>query len=106
MTTAGGNQFYVFVVPVAAELALKKAAKVVVQKKIEMIAVKELLDLTGYVRGSCSPVGMKKLFPTYLDESAEGLDYMIVERRENWAALKLAPQALASACGGKFAEIV
>ena len=106
VTTAGGNEFYVFVVPVARELDLKKAAKVVGQKKIEMIAVKELLGLTGYVRGGCSPVGMKKLFPTYLDESAEGLDYMIVSAGKIGLSLKLAPQALASACGGKFAEIV
>lgn len=106
VTTAGRNQYFVFVVPVAKELDLKKAAKVVHQKKIEMIAVKELLGVTGYVRGGCSPVGMKKLFPTYIDGSAEELDFVIVSAGKIGMSLKLAPQDLAAACGGQFAEIV
>ena len=61
--------FHVFVIPVAKELDLKKAAKAAGEKSVEMVHVKELLGLTGYVRGGCSPVGMKKAFPTVFDES-------------------------------------
>ncbi len=78
VAAAGTNQYYVFVVPVAEELDVKKAAKVTGEKKIEMIAMKELLAVTGYLRGGCSPIGMKKLFPTYIDASAETLDFIIV----------------------------
>ena len=78
IATAGKGHYYVFVIPVAAELNLKAAAKAVGEKKVEMIPVKELLGLTGYVRGGCSPIGMKKLFPTYIEQVAETLDYLIV----------------------------
>lgn len=106
VATTGANQYYVFVVPVAQELDLKKAAKVIGEKKIEMIAVKELLGLTGYVRGGCSPIGMKKLFPTYIEATAETLDFMIVSAGKIGMQLKLAPQDLAKACHAKFEAIV
>lgn len=106
VTTAGVNQYYVFVVPIEKELDLKKAAKAVGQKKIEMIAVKELLGLTGYVRLGCSPIGMKKLFPTYIDASAETLDFMIVSAGKIGMSLKLAPKDLAKVCHAKFEAIV
>jgi Cys-tRNA(Pro)/Cys-tRNA(Cys) deacylase len=106
VATAGINQYYIFVVPVAEELDLKKAAKVVGQKKIEMIAVKELLGITGYIRGGCSPIGMKKSFPTFINATAETLDFMIVSAGKIGLQLKLAPQDLAKACHGKFEEIV
>lgn len=64
----------VFCIPVTAELDLKKAAQISGNKKVEMIAQKELLPLTGYVKGGCSPVGMKKLFPTFIDETAQLFD--------------------------------
>lgn len=105
IATAGSNKFFVFVVPVLAELNLKAAAKIAGEKKIEMIAVKELLPLTGYVRGGCSPVGMKKLFPTYIDASAEHLDYMIVSAGKIGMQMKLAPRDLANASKAKFAAI-
>ena len=105
IATAGSNKFFVFVVPVLAELNLKAAAKIAGEKKIEMIAVKELLPLTGYVRGGCSPVGMKKLFPTYIDASAEHLDYMIVSAGKIGMQMKLAPRDLANASKAKFAGI-
>ena len=76
VTTAGVNKYYVFVVPVNRELSLKKAAKVVGEKKIEMLKSKDLLPLTGYVHGGCSPIGMKKFFPTTFHESA--LDFETV----------------------------
>lgn len=105
IATAGSNKYFVFVVPVLAELDLKAAAKVAGEKKIEMIAVKDLLPLTGYVRGGCSPVGMKKLFPTYIDASAENLPHMIVSAGKIGMQMKLAPTDLARLSKAKFAAI-
>ena len=106
IATAGKGHYFVFVIPVAAELNLKAAAKVVGEKKVELIAVKELLGLTGYVRGGCSPIGMKKLFPTYIEQAAETLDYLIVSAGKIGMQMKLAPQDLAKASRAKFASIV
>ena len=75
---ASAQRLFVFVIPVAEELDLKAAAKVVGEKKIEMLAVKDLLSHTGYVRGVCSPVWMKKLYPTVIDASAQGQGSIIV----------------------------
>lgn len=74
VTVGKSLEHYVFVVPVASELDLKKAAQVVGEKNIEMVHSKDLLPLTGYVHGGCSPVGMKKFFKTTIDISAEGID--------------------------------
>ncbi len=74
VTQAKSGQHYVFMVPVACELDLKKAAKAAGEKAISMIKSRELLPLTGYIHGGCSPVGMKKLFPTFIDETAELYD--------------------------------
>jgi len=104
-TTQGKNQYYVFVIPVAEELDLKKAAKVVGEKKLEMIPVKDLFGLTGYTRGGCSPVGMKKWFPTYINVSAEELDFIIVSGGKIGTQLKLAPRDLLQVCRAKFANI-
>ncbi|ATP38893.1 Cys-tRNA(Pro) deacylase [Solibacillus sp. R5-41] len=106
IATAGKGHFFVFVIPVATELNLKAAAKAVGEKKIEMLATKELLSLTGYIRGGCSPIGMKKLFPTYIDETAESLDYFIVSAGKIGMQLKLAPADLANATKAKFASII
>ncbi|CAM5374683.1 putative Cys-tRNA(pro)/Cys-tRNA(Cys) deacylase YbaK [Streptomyces afghaniensis 772] [Streptomyces afghaniensis] len=73
-----GNGIYVFVIPVEAELDLKKAAKVVNAKKLEMIAVKDIQKTTGYIRGGCSPIGMKKKYETILDESVNKQSSIIV----------------------------
>ena len=105
IATAGKGNYFVFVIPVASELNLKAAAKTVGEKKVELIAVKELLSLTGYVRGGCSPVGMKKLFPTFFDASAEGLDYIIVSAGKIGMQMKLAPADLARAARAKFAML-
>lgn len=70
VTVSKSRNYYVFVVPVAEKLDLKKAAKVVGEKSVEMLPLKELYPLTGYVHGGCSPIGMKKLFPIVIDESA------------------------------------
>ncbi|MDO4177125.1 MAG: Cys-tRNA(Pro) deacylase [Bacillota bacterium] len=74
VATSHSKQHYVFMVPVTGGLDLKKAAKAAGEKSIEMIKEKELLPLTGYVHGGCSPVGMKKFFPTFIDESAAEFD--------------------------------
>ena len=105
LATAGPNRYYVFVVPVAAELHLKKAAKAAGEKKIEMLPVKDLLGLTGYVRGGCSPVGMKKLFPTFIDASAQHLDFIIVSAGKIGMQMKLSPAHLAKVAKAKFADI-
>jgi Cys-tRNA(Pro)/Cys-tRNA(Cys) deacylase len=93
-------------VPVAENLDLKKAAKAVGEKSIEMIHQKELLPLTGYVHGGCSPVGMKKLFPTVIDASAENLETMIVSAGKIGYQVELAPRDLAALVRAKFADLI
>lgn len=77
VTVGHTGQHYVFVIPVAEELNLKKAAAAVGEKSIEMVKSRELLPLTGYVHGGCSPIGMKKYFRTVIDQTAESLDTLI-----------------------------
>ena len=78
LVTAGSpRKYYVFVIPVAAELDLKKAAKAAGEKSVEMLPQKELFPLTGYVHGGCSPLGMKKLFPTFFHETAKDGSLMV-----------------------------
>lgn len=77
VTVAGSRKNYVFVIPVEKELDLKKAARAVGEKRIDMLKSKELLPLTGYIHGGCSPIGMKKLFPTIIDHSAEQYDTIV-----------------------------
>ena len=74
VTVSSSRKNYVFVIPVSGELDLKKAAKAAGEKKIEMIKSKELLALTGYIHGGCSPIGMKKFFPTFVDKTAENFE--------------------------------
>ena len=99
------GQHYVFDVPVAENLDLKKAEKAVGEKSVEMIHQKELLPLTGYIHGGCSPVGMKKLFPTVFDATAEGLPKMIVSAGKIGFQVELAPGDLAAIVRAKFADI-
>lgn len=84
----------VFCVPCDAEIDLKKAARVTGNKRIEMVQVKELLGLTGYIRGGCSPIGMKKKFPTFIDETALLLDEITVSAGVRGAQLLLSAEAL------------
>ena len=77
LVTTGNKGVHVFVIPVAQELDLKKAAKASGQKYVEMLQQKDLLATTGYIKGGCSPIGMKKLFPTFIDKSAENFDSII-----------------------------
>lgn len=84
----------VFCIPVCCELDLKKAARASGSKKIELVAVKELLGLTGYIRGGCSPIGMKKSYPTYIDETAVLYDEIAVSAGQRGQQLLLSPDDL------------
>lgn len=99
------KQAYVFIIPVAEELDLKKAAKAASEKKIEMAPVKDILSLTGYIRGGCSPVGMKKQFPAFISVEAQQMPEMIVSAGKIGMQLKLAPAGLAAVTNGQFAEL-
>ena len=94
-----------FVIPVEAELDLKKAAKAVSEKKIEMIPVKDITAVTGYIRGGCSPIGMKKLFPTRVDETARSLDTIIVSGGSIGVQIETTPANLIQATKAQFADI-
>lgn len=105
LVTKGKSGHFVFVIPVAEELDLKAAARAAGEKAVEMLPVKELLPVTGYVRGGCSPVGMKKRFPTFLDASAEGLEAIYVSGGRIGTQMELSPRALAGLIGASFAPL-
>ena len=96
---------YVFCIPVAENLDLKKAARAVGEKSIEMVAVKEINALTGYVRGGCSPVGMKKQYPTVFHETAEIVDTIMVSAGKIGYQVELSPAALVELVGGSLCDI-
>ena len=100
---SGGH--FVFVLPVTGELDRKKAAALVGEKSLEMLHVKDLLAVTGYVRGGCTALGMKKQFPTVFDQSVEGLDTIVVSAGKIGAQVELAPAALCGLIRGKFAPV-
>ncbi|MEK5188111.1 Cys-tRNA(Pro) deacylase [Enterococcus sp. FSL R5-0957] len=104
---AGGNVTgpLVAVIPGEAELNLKKLAKVSGNKKVEMLHLKDLEATTGYIRGGCSPIGMKKLFPTYLDQIAESYEQIIVSAGRRGLQMELAPQDICALTSGQFADI-
>ena len=105
VTKSASGQPYVFVIPVASELDLKKAARAVGEKSIAMIHVDEINKLTGYIRGGCSPVGMKKLFPTVFDEKVSGLPSVIVSGGKIGFQVEVAPEALLKLVRGKTAAL-
>ena len=106
VTQGKSGSYYVFVVPVKAELDLKKAAKAAGEKSIAMIKQKDLLGLTGYVHGGCSPVGMKKQFPTFIHETAESYDKIFVSAGKVGHQIELAPKDLMAVVGCKSADII
>ncbi len=106
VTRGKTGQYYVFVVPVDSELDLKKAAKAAGEKSVSMIKQKELLPLTGYVHGGCSPVGMKKRFPTFIHKSAKEYNKMYVSAGKVGYQIELSPEDLAAAAGCGFEDIV
>ena len=106
VTRGDKNGINVFCIPVCCELDLKKAAKVSGNKKIEMVAVKELLGLTGYIRGGCSPVGMKKKYPTYLEETSQLFDEIAVSAGARGHQMIVPPEPLAKLVQADFADLI
>lgn len=106
LTVAGGGEICVFVVPVAAELDLKKAARAAGVKNIEMAKVLDILKISGYVKGGCSPLGMKRLYRTFIDERAILLDAMVVSAGKIGAQIELAPDDLLALAQGQYTDLV
>ena len=99
------KEYYVLVIPIAEEVDLKAAARILGEKSIEMIHVKDITKITGYVRGGCSPLGMKKLYPTIIQESAQQFDTIYVSGGRIGLTLKVPLDALLKVTGGKLADI-
>lgn len=100
------KQYFVFVIPIEAELDMKKAAKAVGEKSVAMLHVKDINAVTGYIRGGCTAIGMKKQYVTRIDASAQALEFMIVSGGKLGTQLKLAPDDLRAACKGEFSDII
>lgn len=98
--------YHIFCIPVCCELDLKKAARTVGDKNIELIPVKELLPLTGYIRGGCSPIGMKKQFPTHLDETASLWEEIAVSAGERGHQIILSPTDLCNLTEANLLDII
>lgn len=98
--------FYVFVIPIADEVDLKEAARSVGEKSVEMIHVKDITKVTGYVRGGCSPLGMKKQFPTVIHKSAVKFEKIYVSGGRIGTSIKVNPEDLARVIGARFEDIV
>ncbi|PLR96547.1 Cys-tRNA(Pro) deacylase [Bacillus sp. T33-2] len=106
LVAQGSSQnLYVFVIPVECELDLKKAAKAAAEKKVEMLPVKDIQKSTGYVRGGCSPIGMKKQYKTFLDSSARSLEKMVVSAGKIGLQIELDPKELQNAVNAEFVEL-
>lgn len=100
------KQYYVFVVPVSAEVDLKAAARAVSEKSVEMIHVKDITAITGYVRGGCSPLGMKKQFPTVIDSTAEAFDEIYISGGRIGTTIRLGTRDLAKIVRATFADVI
>ena len=105
VTVSASRHYYVFVVPVNCTLHLKKAASAVGEKSIAMLPQKELLPLTGYIHGGCSPVGMKKLFRTCIHETAQLFDTIFVSAGARGCQMELAPDTLCELIGADYADL-
>lgn len=106
VTVAEPNRHYVFIVPVKEELDLKKAAKAVGEKRVEMLKQKDLLPLTGYVHGGCSPIGMKKFFKTVVHSTAENAETVFVSAGKIGWQIEIAPADLSKAIPLVYADII
>lgn len=106
VTQGKSGTYYVFVIPVAEELDLKKAAKAAGEKSVAMIKQKDLLPLTGYVHGGCSPIGMKKQFTTFLHETAATYGHIYVSAGKVGFQIELAPQDLIDVTGCRLANLI
>lgn len=106
VTKGHSKEYAVFVIPVAQELNLKKAAKAVKEKSVELIRVKDINSITGYIRGGCTAIGMKKQYNTIIDESAKNLPSMIVSGGRIGTQIELAPDNLKKAANAEYADII
>lgn len=100
------RQYYVFAIPVAEELDLKQAAKEAGEKSIALVHVKDINKITGYIRGGCTPIGMKKQFPTFVHESAKELESIIISGGRLGTQIFLNPGDLLEVTGGKYADVI
>ena len=105
VTQGSSKNYFVFVIPVAKELDMKKAAKSVGEKSVSMIHVKDINAITGYIRGGCTAIGMKKQYVTRLDESARERETVIVSGGRIGSQIELAPDDLLKACKGEYGDI-
>lgn len=106
MCSGKGGGYYVFVLPVARELDLKKAARAVGAKAVELLPVKEINAVTGYIRGGCTAIGMKKQYPTVIDQSAGEFDRIIISGGRIGSQIFLAPDDFIKATGGSYGDIL
>ena len=106
VTVGNSKEYFVFVIPIAEELDLKAAARSVGQKSVEMVHVKDINTITGYIRGGCTALGMKKQYVTRIDSSAEHLEKIIVSGGRIGSQLELAPADLAKAARAEFADLI
>lgn len=106
VTVANTGEHYVFVIPVCCTLDLKKAASAAGVKNIAMIKQKELLPLTGYIHGGCSPIGMKKPFPTFVEESATLCDRIFFSAGKVGYQVEVAPDQLVELIGAKYSDLI
>lgn len=106
VTQGSSKNYFVFVIPVAEELDLKKAAKSVGEKSVSMIPVKEINGITGYIRGGCTAIGMKKQYMTRLDQSAREKETVIVSGGRIGSQIELAPEDFLRVCAGEYADII
>lgn len=105
VTEGNPREHFVFVIPAGCELDLKKAARVVGQKGLTMLPQKRLLSTTGYIHGGCSPIGMKKMFPTFIDEAAELFDTICISGGKVGLTLELNPKELAAFIRAFFVDL-
>ena len=106
VTTGKSGQHYVFVIPTQEEIDFKKAARVVGEKSLELLHLKSLTQVTGYVRGGCTAIGMKKQYPTVIHEAACGLEYIHVSGGKLGMQLKLSPDDLRRAANAQYADVI
>ncbi len=106
VTVGKSGGYYVFALPIDKEIDFKKAAKIVGEKSIEMIHVKDINKITGYIRGGCTPVGMKKMYPTVIHESAKNFDEIIISGGRIGLQIILNPNDLAAVTNAKFADFL
>lgn len=107
LTTQGKSKnYYVFVLPVSQELDLKKAAHVAGEKSIDMIHVKDICAVTGYIRGGCTSIGMKKNYPVFIQQSAQDFDYIYISGGRIGTQIEISPQNLIKVNKGKFVDII